>query len=508
MSPSPVSDVATQQDTILLRAEGLTKSFNGVPALRNGRLILRRGSIHALCGGNGAGKSTFLSIVMGLQRRDAGTLECHGRKVEFTSPRQALHAGISMITQELSPIPGMTAAENLWLGRERMKYGGLLVDRRRSERDAQELFDRLGFAVPAERMMADLSLAQIQLVEIAKAISYESEILIMDEPTSAIGEAETETLFHALRGLTARGVGIIYVSHRMNEIFRIADDYTVFRDGRYVESGKIAEVSRAELIHHIVGYDVTRRARNPMIVPPDSKPLLEVENLSSPPELKEVSLRVYPGEIVGIYGLVGAGRSEFLNTIYGLRSAKGGRVSVSGRELWLGSPRRSIHHGLALVTEDRKDTGLVVSRPVRENISLAALDLHSRFGFVRFGEERSLVDRMTRAFHIKMATPEMPVASLSGGNQQKVVLSRCLSTEPKVLLCDEPTRGVDEGAKAEIYAFLTNFVTQGHGVVVVSSDLEEILHISDRILVFKQGRVAAEVAATESSNESLLHIAS
>ncbi|MEI9998583.1 MAG: sugar ABC transporter ATP-binding protein [Verrucomicrobiota bacterium] len=507
MSSSPAADAAPSHP-LLLRAEALAKAYNGVPALRDGRLALRRGSVHALCGGNGAGKSTFLSIVMGLQRRDAGTLWCRGQEVDFHTPRQALNAGISIITQELSPVPGMTAAENLWLGRERMTAGGWLVDHRRGERDAQELFDRLGFAVPAGKRMQDLSLAQIQLVEIAKAISYESEILIMDEPTSAIGEAETETLFRALRNLTARGVGIIYVSHRMNEIFRIADDYTVFRDGRYVESGRIADVSRAELIRHIVGYDVTRRERGAAATRTEAQPLLEVENLSSPPELKTASLRVLPGEIVGIYGLVGAGRSEFLNTLYGLRRARGGRVSVKGHALRLGSPRRATRSGLALVTEDRKDTGLVVSRPVRENISLAALDRTSRFGFINRAAERSLVERMTRAFHIKMATAELPVVALSGGNQQKVVLSRCLSTEPDVLLCDEPTRGVDEGAKTEIYTFLRDFVARGHGVVVVSSDLEEILHISDRILVFKQGRVAAEVAAAESSNESLLHIAS
>ena len=492
---------------MLLRAENIRKSYGGVPALIDGRLELAAGSIHALCGGNGAGTSTFLKIVMGLTKRDGGTLECKGQAVNFTTPGQALDAGISIITQELSPVPAMTVAENLWLGRERMR--GPFVDRRRSERDAQALFDRLGFDIDARLPMNELSVAKMQLVEISKAISYESSIVIMDEPTSAIGEMETATLFRAIRRLAEAGTGIIYVSHRLNEIFQIAHAFTVFRDGRYVESGRISDISRPELIRHIVGQDVLRRARPDADTNHEGKPvILLVEGLAQPPMVHGVDLSVRSGETVGIYGLVGAGRSEFLNAIYGLTTPTAGRVTVRGTVLRLGQPRDAIRNGLALVTEDRKETGLVIKRPVGENISLAALKTCCTADFILRGRERKLVNGLMRRFQVKAASPDMAVGSLSGGNQQKVVLARCFSTDPQVLLCDEPTRGVDEGAKAEIYSVLRQFVADGNCAVVVSSDLEEILHISDRIVVFNRGVAVTELPAREASNENLLHHAS
>jgi len=490
----------------LLHAEGIQKSYNGVPALLDGRLSLQAGSIHALCGGNGAGKSTFLKIVMGLVRRDGGTLLVRDKPVNFATPAQALDAGISIITQELSPIPAMTVAENLWLGRERMR--GPFVDRRRAERDAQALFDRLGFDIDARVPMRTLSVARMQLVEIAKAISYESPIVIMDEPTSAIGETETETLFRAIRALAAQGTGVIYVSHRLNEIFQIADAFTVFRDGRFVESGRIADINRQELIRHIVGREVLRRPREASEALAHGPVLLEVEGLTQMPMVRGIDLQAHAGEIVGIYGLVGAGRSEFLNAIYGLTRPEAGRVTVEGQNLPLGRPREAIGAGISLVTEDRKETGLVIKRSVRENTSLAALKSVSTAGFISGRREMSLVGELMRRFQVKAATPDLAVASLSGGNQQKVVLSRCFSTRPRVLLCDEPTRGVDEGAKMEIYATLRNFVTEGNACVVVSSDLEEILHISDRIIVFNRGLAVAELPAREANNENLLHFAS
>jgi ABC-type sugar transport system ATPase subunit len=478
-----------------------------VPALIDGRIALESGSIHALCGGNGAGKSTFLNIVMGLSRRDGGMLQCRGTPVNFTKPSQALDAGISIITQELSPVPAMTVAENLWLGRERMR--GPFVNRRRSERDAQKLFDQLGFDIDAKLPMKALSVAKMQLVEIAKAISYESAIIIMDEPTSAIGETETETLFRAIRDLAAAGTGIVYVSHRLNEIFQIADSFTVFRDGRYVESGRIADISRPELIRHIVGREVLRRPRGAADGANDAKAVLfRVENLVQAPMVRGIDLAVRSGEIVGIYGLVGAGRSEFLNAIYGLTRPGSGRITVGDRAVRPGEPRDAIRNGLSLVTEDRKETGLIVKRSVRENTSLAALKSCCSMGFISRPRETVMVDELMRRFQVKAATPDLPVASLSGGNQQKVVLSRCFSTKPRVLLCDEPTRGVDEGAKTEIYAILRQFVAEDNCAVLVSSDLEEILHISDRIVVFNRGLAVAELPGKEASNENLLHLAS
>ncbi len=491
---------------MLLHAEGIRKSYNGVPALVDGRLALEAGSIHALCGGNGAGKSTFLKIVMGLVRRDGGTLSVKGEAVNFATPAQALAAGISIITQELSPIPAMTVAENLWLGRERMR--GPFVDRRRAERDAQALFDRLGFAIDARLPMRALSVARMQLVEIAKAISYESPIVIMDEPTSAIGETETETLFQAIRALAANGTGIVYVSHRLNEIFQIADNFTVFRDGRFVETGRIANIDRGELIRHIVGREVLRHRPEQAGVPASGPALLQVSGLRQEPMVRGIDLEARAGEIVGVYGLVGAGRSEFLNAVYGLTTPDAGQVRVDGRVLTPGRPRESIGAGMSLVTEDRKETGLVTVRSVKENTSLAALRGLCTAGFISRRKENALVSAMMRRFQVKAASPDLAVAALSGGNQQKVVLSRCFSTGPRVLLCDEPTRGVDEGAKMEIYATLRSFVADNNAAVVVSSDLEEILHISDRIIVFNRGRAVAEMPAREANNENLLHHAS
>ena len=356
--------------------------------------------------------------------------------------------------------------------------------------------------------MRALSVARMQLVEIAKAISYESPIVIMDEPTSAIGETETETLFQAIRALAANGTGIVYVSHRLNEIFQIADNFTVFRDGRFVETGRIANIDRGELIRHIVGREVLRHRPEQAGVPASGPALLQVSGLRQEPMVRGIDLEARAGEIVGVYGLVGAGRSEFLNAVYGLTTPDAGQVRVDGRVLTPGRPRESIGAGMSLVTEDRKETGLVTVRSVKENTSLAALRGLCTAGFISRRKENALVSAMMRRFQVKAASPDLAVAALSGGNQQKVVLSRCFSTGPRVLLCDEPTRGVDEGAKMEIYATLRSFVADNNAAVVVSSDLEEILHISDRIIVFNRGRAVAEMPAREANNENLLHHAS
>ena len=492
---------------VLLQAEGIAKSFAGVLALRDGRLTLRRGSVHALCGGNGAGKSTLLNILMGLLERDSGRIVCKGREVSFEGPADALAAGIAMITQELSPVPGMTVAENLFLGRE-PRRAGCIVDYRRLNAMATELLERLRFHIDPTATMRSLSLAQTQLVEIAKAISYRSDILIMDEPTSAIGGAETELLFEAIRTLTAYGTGIIYVTHRLSEVFQIADEYTVLRDGNFVGTGRVADIDLAALVSLILGSEMKSEQQYKTHPPPQGAPVLRISGLTKRGQFEDISLDLRPGEVLGIYGLMGSGRSEFLNALYGIDPPDSGTVELNGAPVAIRRPADALAHGFALITEDRKRTGLVLTSSVRENISLSSIARMATAGLIRQAEERSAVTRMIDLFRIKASSPEALVRSMSGGNQQKVVLGRCLSTQPRILLCDEPTRGIDVGAKGEIYAFLSRFVAGGAAAIMVSSEVPEVVGMSDRIVVFRRGRIAGVLEGHEATQSTLLHLAS
>ncbi|ACO78401.1 ABC transporter protein [Azotobacter vinelandii CA] len=493
--------------TLLLEAERIAKAYGGVPALRDGRLALKAGTVHALCGGNGAGKSTFLSILMGITQRDAGTIRLDGREVHFQRPSDALDAGIAIITQELEPIPDLTVAENIWLGRE-PRHVNCLIDNRELNRRTQALLDDLGFEVDAKLPMRRLSVAQTQLVEIAKAFSYDCRVMIMDEPTSAIGERETETLFAAIRRLTARGAGIIYVSHRLSELAQIADEYSIFRDGAFVESGLMADIDRGHLVRGIVGRELQpiNHKQNRQCTP---EICLDVAGLTRDGEFQDISLQVRKGEILGIYGLMGSGRSEFLNCIYGLTAPDAGLAQLNGQELPIGDPAATIRAGISLVTEDRKETGLVLGSSITENIALAAYDKLSNLSIINMRKERNLAESMAQRLRIKTASLDLPVSSMSGGNQQKVVLAKCLSTEPVCLFCDEPTRGIDEGAKQEIYRLLDEFVRTGGAAIVVSSEAPEVLHLSDRIAIFKAGRLAVTVDNDQTiTQEALLSLAS
>ncbi len=505
--PLPLSppEAAEAAGDLLLAATSIAKAYAGVPALIDGRIQLKRGSIHALCGGNGAGKSTFLSILMGLQRADAGAILVKGRMVHYASAAEALADGIAIITQELSPVLDMTVAENIYLGRE-PRRGGWFVDRRRMEADAAALFARLGFDIDPRARMRALSVARIQLVEIAKAISRDSDILIMDEPTSAIGEKETATLFAAIRGLAASGVGIIYVSHRLTDIFSIADSYTVFRDGRFVESGALADIDRQRLIALIVGRDL--RDAEARASTARAETMIEMTDFSRAGQFADISLAIRKGEIVGLYGLMGAGRSEFANAVYGNGPKDSGSVAIEGRRVTIDTPAEALRHGIAIVTEDRKETGLVLSSSVSENIVVAALHRFARLGFVDGRRVAGAVDGQIAHFRIKAASRDLAVQSLSGGNQQKVVLARCVETEPRILICDEPTRGIDEGAKREVYAFLSAFAAAGNAVLLISSEIPEILANADRIIVFRRGRIAGALSAADATQEALVHLAS
>jgi len=491
----------------LVEATGVAKSFDGVPALLDGELLLAAGEVHALCGGNGAGKSTFLNILMGLLQRDAGTIRVHGKEVHFKSPSDALAERIAIITQELSPIRDMTVAENIFLGREPRRLPGL-VDHATIVRKARQLLDELHFEVEATRKMSQLSLAQIQLVEIARAISQNARILIMDEPTSAIGEHETQVLFSAIRRLTAGGVGVIYVSHRLEELFELADRYTVFRDGRFVETGAMKAIDRASLVHQIVGHEVADQRRPADARRSDAAVLLDIQGLSHGKQFQDISMSLKQGEILGIYGLMGSGRSEFLNGVYGIGPRSSGVVTLCGAVLPPLRPKVAIKRGLAMITEDRKDSGLVLGAPIRHNISLSILGRLARFGIVRQGREKALSARMMKHLAVRAASDRLNVGSLSGGNQQKVVIARCLASEPRILICDEPTRGIDEGAKQEIYQLLREFAAAGGAVLVCSSEAPELLQLCGRIAIFKKGRLKKFVDAAQSTQKTLLHEAS
>lgn len=490
---------------LLLEASGIAKSFSGVPALKDGRLRVYAGTVHALCGGNGAGKSTFLNVLMGLLPSDAGEIWLRGRHVRFHGPLQALEAGISMISQELEPIPGMTVAENIFLGREPQRFG-FLVDYRELERWTRELLADLHLDISPLARMSQLSLAEIQLVEIAKAISYRSELLIMDEPTSAIGEREAELLFGAIERLKERGTGIIYVSHRMNELYRIADEYTVFRDGDYVESGRMADVEHHHLVNQIVGSEIEEEFSKFNHAGED--PLLRVSGYTRQGEYEGVTLDVRDGEILGLFGLMGAGRSEFLTTLFGLNQPDEGEIWIHGMPYAPRSPRDAMAAGLALVTEDRKTSGLVLTQSIRGNISLASLDQFSQAGLIGRRAEARASDRLIERLGIVASSREMLVQHMSGGNQQKVVLAKWMHTEPKIFLLDEPTRGIDVGAKREMYHFMSDFARDGKAVVMVSSEMPEILGMCDRVAVFRRGQVSGVLAGDELNQGNLASLAS
>lgn len=487
----------------LLKVENLKKSFGGVTALHNGRLELHAGSVHALCGGNGAGKSTFLSILMGIQQRDGGKIWLQGKEVEYSTPAEALKSGIAIIEQELSPVPHMSVAENIFLGREpSTRFGG--IDFRKMNSEAQTLLDHLEFNISATQVMSQLSVAQMQLVEIAKAFSHNADVIFMDEPTSAIGEKEAQHLFKAVERLKAEGKGIVYVSHRLSEIFQIADSYTVFRDGGYVGSGTLSDINRPELIRLIVGRELGEEFIKTN--KPTDEIGFEVADLTMTGKIEDISFSVRKGEIFGIYGLMGSGRSEILNCIFGLDKASKGEIRLSGQKLKVSKPADAMAEGIAFVTEDRKLTGLNLSDSVRANICLASLPEMSPAFAMRQREEAAASAKMIEHFGIKAASDTMPVSGLSGGNQQKVVLGKWFLRNPRLLLLDEPTRGVDVGAKREIYRIICEFTASGGTVVMISSEIDEVLGMSDRILVMRQGKSAGVYDRADTDAQKLVHL--
>ncbi|AZO93290.1 sugar ABC transporter ATP-binding protein [Halocella sp. SP3-1] len=490
---------------ILFKVEGVSKSFPGVKALNKVNFELKEGTVHALCGENGAGKSTLMKILMGIYQRDEGKIYYKGESVNFFHPKQALELGISIIEQELNPVPDMTVAENIFLGREPINTNKF-INYEKLNNMARKILSKLKVDINPTIKMKKLSLAEVQLVEIAKAFSYDSDVIIMDEPTSALGNEEVETFFEIIEILKKEKKGIIYVSHRMKEIFTISDEVTVLRDGHYIATKKINEIDLDELVRLMISRQLEGQYVKENV--PLNNNLLTVENLTKEGKYKNISLKLNQGEILGIFGLTGSGRSEFLNGLFGVEPADSGKIFINDKISKIKKPLSAMKNGLAFITEDRKETGLVLTSSVKENISVSSLKELSGKLFIDKKQEDIGVKEMVDKFRVKTPSVDQIVNNLSGGNQQKVVLGRWLLTNPRILLMDEPTRGIDVGSKREIYEFMSEFANNGGAVIMVSSELPEIMGMSDRIIVFKDGEIAGELNREEANEEKLMSIAS
>lgn len=489
---------------MVLELENIEKGFSGVPVLEGVNMSVREGSVHALVGENGAGKSTLMKIISGIHQPDGGRIIYKGKQLSGLTPAKCLDLGISMIHQELSPEPYMTIAENIFLGREPCGKGvaSRLVDFRKMERDTQTILDKMGISYSPRTVMNDLSLAGKQLIEIAKAISRNASVIIMDEPTSALTDTEVEILFKQIHELKKAGTAIIYITHKMNEIFSLADDITILRDGVMIQSGPKEQFTMESLINQMVGREI--KDIFPKTDVEIGEPILEVRNLNSGKTFHDINFQLRRGEILGLAGLVGAGRTEVARAIFGLDRADSGEIYLNGKRVNTASTRSTIAAGIAYIPEDRKDVGLVLCRSVRENISLAALKEMESGGMLNLAREQAAVNEMISRLGVKVPSAESVVSSLSGGNQQKVVLAKWLLRKIKVLILDEPTRGIDVGAKAEIHRMMSTLAAEGIGILMISSELPEILGMSDRVLVMHGGRITGELGREEATQEAIM----
>ena len=490
----------------LLEMHGISKEFPGVKALDNVDLVVRPGTVHALMGENGAGKSTLMKCLFGIYAKNSGTITLDGREIDFKSSKEALENGVAMVHQELNQALTRSVTDNLWLGRY-PKVGGIMVSESIMRRRTQEIFQELDIHVDPKAIMSTLPVSQRQMVEIAKAVSYDAKIIVFDEPTSSLTEVEVEHLFRIINMLRDKGCGIIYISHKMEEILRISDDVTIMRDGQWVATRPAAELTMDEIIRLMVGRELTSR------FPPKSNKqgdvILEVQGMSGRyTRLKEASFQLRKGEILGIAGLDGSGRTEVLENLFGVMTREGGSIKLHGRPIENRTPREAIKNGFALLTEERRATGIFGIRNIRENTVISNLKSYLMGGICLSDKKmKEDTDWSIQAMRIKTPSQSTEIRSLSGGNQQKVIIGRWLLTKPEILLLDEPTRGIDVGAKYEIYQLIINLANEGKGIIMVSSEMPELLGVCDRILVMSGGRLAGEVNAAETSQEEILTLA-
>ncbi|WEK62063.1 MAG: sugar ABC transporter ATP-binding protein [Candidatus Microbacterium colombiense] len=490
--------------TPVLQLTDVQKAFGSVIALRSGTISVDAGSIHALVGENGAGKSTLVKIVAGLYQRDGGTFRLRGDEVDFTSTAQSKAAGVAVIYQEPTLFPDLSVTENIFMGRQPTGTLGR-IDRKAMRHEVERLFTRLGVTIDPDRPAEGLSIADQQVIEIAKAVSLDATLLIMDEPTAALSGVEVERLFAIARSLRDEGRGLIFISHRFDEVFALCDTVTVMRDGAYIATSAIADTTVDEIVHQMVGREVTELF--PKQETTIGAPLLEVDGLTSPGIFHDISFTVRTGEIVGLAGLVGAGRSEVARAVFGVDGYRAGTVTMNGARVPARRPVDAMRSGLALVPEDRRKQGLVIEAGVGGNITLAIRRRLAKFGLITTGIENRAAKEWASRLEVKTHALDTVAATLSGGNQQKVVLAKWLATQPQVLIIDEPTRGIDVGTKSEVHRLLSELAGQGMGILMISSELPEVLGMADRILVMREGRITAEISRSEATSENVMFAA-
>jgi ribose transport system ATP-binding protein len=499
----------------VLKMDNISKTFSSVTVLQNVKLELYPGEVHALMGENGAGKSTLMKILAGIHLPDAksGNIYLNGKKVFWKNPMEARAKGISVVHQELTVSPNLTISENILMGTDypRTRFG--IVRWNEVHEQAQKILDKMGFNLQSRTLVSSLSVAQQQMIEIARALAFEAKVLIMDEPTASLTDKEIVSLFQIIRDLRKQGVAIVYISHRMEEIFEICDRFTVLRDGKWITSGLMDEITPDRLVKEMVGREMnelfsrTTRPAASQDLSSSKNPVLELKNISDKKVVKNVSFKLYPGEIVGLAGLVGAGRTELVRTIFGASEITNGEIYVDGQLVKISSPTDAIANGIAHVPESRKDQALFLSMSVKENITMIEMKNHRRAGVLNWKNIHESADHFMKEFKIKMASLDQNVSNLSGGNQQKVIIARWLSIAPKVLLLDEPTRGVDIGAKTEIHKIISKLAEEGLAVLMISSELPEVIGMSDRILVMSEGKLVGELHKKDATQENIMHLA-
>ena len=489
----------------MIAMSGISKSFSGNKVLQDVEFDVVKGEIHALMGENGAGKSTLMKILTGIYTRDSGEVWVKGEKVEFKNAKEAEAAGIAVIHQELNILPDLTVAENFYLGNELTFGKSGILKTKEMNRNAEEILSKLGLHVDGRTVTRELSVGKQQIIEIAKAVSSNAEVIIMDEPTAALTDREIETLFETVRALQAEGVSFVYISHRMEEIFKMCDRITILRDGNYVGVRNVKETTFEEIVQMMVGRELGERfpARTNAI----GEVKLEVQGLARGELFKDVSFQVRKGEIVGISGLMGAGRTEVIQTIFGFKKPTAGKIFIDGKQVTISNPLQAKKYKIGYVTEDRKSEGLILDFSVRENMSLTNFDKISTSGIVQHSKENELYGTMSKRLGVRTSGPEQSVKSLSGGNQQKVVIAKWLGIEPDILFLDEPTRGVDVGAKKEIYGIINELSERGVAIVMISSELPEIIGMADRVLVMHEGKLMADIPKEEMTQERIMHFA-
>ena len=490
---------------VILTMEGIDKSFPGVHALDHVNLEVRRGEVHALMGENGAGKSTLMKVLTGIYTKDSGTITYEGKEVEFHGPKEAQEAGIVIVHQELNMMNHLTVAQNIFIGREFMK-GGIIDDAKMNE-ESKKLFEQLGIKIDPTEKMGNLTVGKQQMCEIAKAISHKAKVIIFDEPSAALTEAEIEELFKIIRDLRDKQLGIVYISHRMDEIKVITDRVTVMRDGGYVGTLITKDCTKDDIINMIVGRVIYEDPKTKSMVPPDAPVVLKVEHLNAGKMVQDVSFELHKGEILGFSGLMGAGRTETARALFGADPKESGDIYVNGKKVDIKSPKDAVALGIGYLSEDRKRYGIVVDKSVAENSTMAHLKNFVKGLFIDKKKEVAATQDYIKRLNTKTPSTDQLVVNLSGGNQQKVVLAKWLVKDCDILIFDEPTRGIDVGAKSEIYHLMNELVAQGKSIIMISSEMTEILRMSDRIVVMCEGKKTAEIDIAGATQESIMHAA-